>query len=166
MKRLILGLVLACTVVSTSAAQRDPALDEVTPDAIAAVQEACRAAPYSMLLTIRNIKDAKGIITIDLQPDNPEIWLKKGSKIGRFRARPQKGQIEICVQVEKPGRYAAVLYQDKDINFELNKNFLGLPSEPYGVSNDPAMNFGPPNIKDSLVEVKGPLTSVRVTLHN
>ena len=165
MNKTILACVLACIALPVAAA-RDPGLDEIDPAAIEAVQAACREAPYSMLLTIRNIKDTRGIITLDLQGDDPAIWLKKGSKIGRFRARPEKGQIEVCIPVEKAGNYAVVLYQDRNINFELNKNFLGLPSEPYGVSNDPAMNFGPPSMKDSLVAVQGPRTPARVTLHN
>ncbi len=165
MRLLKLTWVVAVLVAGSRSAHAD-GLDEIRPEAIAAVQSACREAPYSMLVTIRNIKDAKGIITIDLQGDNPAIWLKKGSKLARFRARPEKGQIEVCIPVEKPGMYAAVLYQDKDINFELNRNFLGLPSEPYGVTNDPPMNFGPPGMKESLVAVRGPLTPAHVTLHN
>lgn len=144
----------------------DPGLKEITPEAIEAVQAECRTRPYSMLLTIRNIKDAKGIITIDVQPDDPARWLQKGSKIGRVRALPEKGQVDVCIPVEKAGSYGLALYQDKDVNFQMNKNFLGLPSEPYAVSRDPAMNFGLPDIEDSLVAVQGPLTPVRATLHN
>ncbi len=144
----------------------DPGLKEITPEAIEAVQAECRARPYSMLLTVRSIKDAKGIITIDVQPDDPARWLQKGSKIGRVRALPEKGQVDVCIPVEKAGSYGLALYQDKDVNFQMNKNFLGLPSEPYAVSRDPAMNFGLPDIEDSLVVVNGPLTPVRATLHN
>ena len=144
----------------------DPGLQEITPEAIAAVQADCRTRPYSMLLTIRNVKDAKGIFTIDVQPDDPARWLQKGSKIGRYRALPEKGEVQVCIPVEKAGSYALAIYQDKDVNFQMNKNFLGLPSEPYAVSRDPAMNFGMPDIEDSLVAVKGPLTPVRATLHN
>ncbi len=144
----------------------DPGLKEITPDAIATVQADCRTRPYSMLVTLRNIKDPKGIVTIDVQPDDPSRWLQKDSKIGRYRALPEKNQIEVCIPVEKAGSYALAIYQDKDVNFQMNKNFLGLPSEPYAVSRDPAMNFGLPDIEDSLVAVKGPLTPVRATLHN
>ena len=35
-----------------------------------------------------------------------------------------------------------------------------------GTSRDPAMNFGPPDIEDSLVAVNGRLVPVRATLHN
>ena len=160
---IVLGMVVAGAVSGTVSAS---GLDEIKPEAVAAVQAACREQPYSVLVTVRNIKDAKGIITIDLQGDDPTVWLKKGSKLARIRVLPVKGQVEACVPVEKPGFYALVLYQDKDTNFEMNRNFLGLPSEPYGVSNDPPMNFGPPNIKDSLVSVRGPLSPARVTLHN
>jgi uncharacterized protein (DUF2141 family) len=156
----------AVALAVPAAPARAEGLDEITPEAIAAVQADCRARPYSLLATIRNIRDARGILTIDLHGDDPAIWLKKGSKLARVRARAAKGQIEVCVPVERPGSYALAVYQDKDVNFEMNRNFLGLPAEPYGVSNDPSMNFGLPNMKDSLVAVHGPLTPVRVSLHN
>jgi uncharacterized protein (DUF2141 family) len=144
----------------------DPRLAEITPEAIAAIQNACREGPYSMLISVRNIKDPRGVITVDLHGDNPATWLKKGAKIGRFRVHAQKGEVEICIPLAKAGDYAVAVYQDKDLSFNMNKNFLGLPSEPYGVSNDPPMSFGPPNLKDSLVTVQGPLTPAKVTLHN
>ena len=80
--------------------------------------------------------------------------------------RSEKGEIQLCIPVEKPGSYGLAIYQDKDVNFNMNKNFLGLPSEPYAISRDPAMNFGPPDIEDSLVAVNGRLVPVRATLHN
>jgi uncharacterized protein (DUF2141 family) len=38
-------------------------------------------------------------------------------------------------------------------NGKLDKNFIGIPKEPYGFSNDKAGSFGPPDFEDILVEV-------------
>jgi uncharacterized protein (DUF2141 family) len=161
-KTIVTSLILMMSL--PAAAQHGP--EEIMPEAIAAVQAACREAPYSMRVTVRNIKDAKGIITVDVHNDDPALWLKKGGKLVRLRIRPEKGQVEFCAPVEKAGQYALAVYQDKDVNFEMNRNFLGLPAEPYGVSNDAPINFGPPKLKDALVTVNGPHTPVRITLHN
>jgi len=138
----------------------------VTPEAMSQAQEECRTKPYSMLVTIRNVRDSKGIITVDLQGNNPAIFLKSGGRIGRVRVPAVKGGTQACLPVEHPGIYAVAIYQDKNVNFVLDKGFLGIPSEPYGVSNDPPIYFGPPKFADSAVEVHGPLTPVTITLRN
>ena len=44
---------------------------------------------------------------------------------------------------------AVSVYQDEDSNGELDTNFLGMPSEPVGVSNDAKGIFGPPSYEDA-----------------
>jgi uncharacterized protein (DUF2141 family) len=127
---------------------------------------ACDQQPYSILVTVKNIKDTKGTITIDLHDDNPEKFLKSGGKLARLRFPSEKGEMKICVPVEKGGVYALALYQDRDSNQKLDKTWIGLPAEPYGISNDAPMRLGPPKHKDAKFEVTGKLTPVTVTLHN
>jgi len=43
-----------------------------------------------------------------------------------------------------PGKYAAVAFQDFNGNGKLDKNFLGIPKEPYGFSNGARGSTGPP----------------------
>ena len=42
------------------------------------------------------------------------------------------------------GRYGISVFHDADSDGELGTNFLGIPSEGYGFSNDPSATFGPP----------------------
>ncbi len=44
----------------------------------------------------------------------------------------------------KPGHYAIRVFHDLNSNDELDKNFVGIPKEPYGVSNNAKERFGPP----------------------
>jgi uncharacterized protein (DUF2141 family) len=48
-----------------------------------------------------------------------------------------------------PGRYAAVAFQDANGNGKLDKNFLGIPQEPYGFSNGARGSAGPPKFSDA-----------------
>jgi uncharacterized protein (DUF2141 family) len=50
-----------------------------------------------------------------------------------------------------PGQYAAVVFQDFNGNGKLDKNFLGIPKEPYGFSNDARGSAGPPKFSDAAV---------------
>ncbi len=47
-----------------------------------------------------------------------------------------------------PGEYAVIVFQDLNGNNELDKSFLGIPTEPVGASNNPSYRFGPPRWED------------------
>jgi uncharacterized protein (DUF2141 family) len=49
----------------------------------------------------------------------------------------------------KPGIYAISVYQDIDANGKMNQNFLGIPKEPVGVSNNAEGFMGPPKYEDA-----------------
>jgi uncharacterized protein (DUF2141 family) len=51
------------------------------------------------------------------------------------------------------GDYSAVIYHDVNANGELDRNFFGKPSEPYGFSNNARNAFGIPDFDDSSFEV-------------
>jgi uncharacterized protein (DUF2141 family) len=42
------------------------------------------------------------------------------------------------------GEYAVTVYHDRNGNLKLDKNFIRIPKEPYGFSNNPKVRFGPP----------------------
>ena len=46
------------------------------------------------------------------------------------------------------------LFQDLDGDGELDKNALGMPTEPFGFSNDPVIRFGPPSTKEILIDLR------------
>jgi uncharacterized protein (DUF2141 family) len=48
-----------------------------------------------------------------------------------------------------PGRYAIILFHDENGNGHLDKNFWGVPLEPYGFSNDAQGILGPPSFADA-----------------
>lgn len=47
------------------------------------------------------------------------------------------------------GEYAIAVYHDKNINGKLDTNFLGIPKESYGFSNNARGRFGPAKWKDA-----------------
>ena len=53
-----------------------------------------------------------------------------------------------------PGKYAVVVIQDLNGNKSQDSNFLRIPKEPYGFSNNPSTTFGPPDFEGASFEVK------------
>jgi uncharacterized protein (DUF2141 family) len=64
----------------------------------------------------------------------------------------------------KPGKYAVKAFHDANSNQKLDTNFLGIPKEKWGVSNNVSANFGPPDFKKMLFEVVGSV-KVQIKLH-
>ena len=59
------------------------------------------------------------------------------------------------------GEYAIKVYHDANNDDKLNKNFLGMPTEEYGFSNNARGSFGPPSWDDA----KFMFNSTKDTLH-
>lgn len=136
--------------------------EDIEPPAMA--EQPCHTRPYSVLITVQNVKEGRGLITADMHDNNPERWLKGGQHLVRVRVPAIKGETKICVPVAEPGTYAIAIYHDKNANRRFDKNFLGLPSEPYGISNNPPINFGPPSLEDSAFKVEGQLVPITIRL--
>lgn len=47
------------------------------------------------------------------------------------------------------GSYAVSIIYDRDADGELDTNFLGIPTEPFGFSNNATALFGPPSWQDA-----------------
>ena len=53
------------------------------------------------------------------------------------------------------GQYAVGIFHDVNLNNKMDNNFLGLPKEQYGFSNNARALFGPPSYEDAAFELKG-----------
>lgn len=56
------------------------------------------------------------------------------------------------------GEYAVTLFVDLDGNKKLNKNFLGIPKEQYGFSNNVMGRMSPPTFDQAKFAIAGPTT--------
>lgn len=124
----------------------------------------CDAQTSSMEITVRNVRDARGTITVDVHDDDPSKFLKSGGKLARIRVPAVEGETVFCVSVPKAGIYALAVYHDRNANTKLDKTWIGLPSEPFGLSNNPPMRLSMPKLKNSAFEVTGPRTPVVINL--
>jgi uncharacterized protein (DUF2141 family) len=60
------------------------------------------------------------------------------------------------------GDYGIAVFHDENKNGKMDKNFLGIPLEPYGFSNNVRVTFGPPKWDKSKFVVKGSTSEVSI----
>jgi uncharacterized protein (DUF2141 family) len=66
-----------------------------------------------------------------------------------------KGTMTVYIPDLPNGNYAIAVFHDANENGKLDKNFLGVPTEKYGFSNNAMGSFGPPDFEDCVVKVEG-----------
>jgi uncharacterized protein (DUF2141 family) len=76
----------------------------------------------------------------------------KGIKQGTISAMDAKEGLLIDGLQE--GTYALSVFHDENSNGKLDTNFLGIPKEDFGFSNNPRIFFGPPSFNGSKFEFK------------
>jgi uncharacterized protein (DUF2141 family) len=79
------------------------------------------------------------------------------------RAQAKAGLVELRVRNVRPGSYAIAVFHDTNGDGKLDRNFIGLPSEPYGFSNNVGRR-GPPNFEAARITVKEPSTTIVIPI--
>lgn len=71
--------------------------------------------------------------------DREEVWLDQPKAlliINRPVTEAENGRLVYKTNVKLPSKVSISVYQDLDTDNELNTNFLGQPTEPYGFANN------------------------------
>lgn len=114
----------------------------------------CAPGTPTIRVSVRNVEDSVGLVTVDLYGDaDPAGFLRH--QIARSRVPAVAGTTTACLALPAPGRYAVAAYHDRNADLHLDKNLLGIPVEPAGVSNDPAYFLRAPTFEEAAF-VAGP----------
>ncbi|MGB1169890.1 MAG: DUF2141 domain-containing protein [Flavobacteriaceae bacterium] len=104
----------------------------------------------SVTLDISITKFNKGSILIALY-ESEESYMKESYKSADVLVKNNKAKF-IFHSIKK-GVYAFSLFHDLNNNKKLDTNFLGIPKEPYGFSNNKKGRFGPPKFNEASLEI-------------
>lgn len=105
-------------------------------------------------VSFTNIREAKGSLYVGVY--NSEADFLKEQKVCFKKIVPVKsaGNIYIDVSELKPGTYAFSCFHDLNNNGKLDTNFLGIPSEPYGFSNNARPKFRAPKWSEARIDIR------------
>lgn len=116
-------------------------------------------------VVVDGVHSDKGQIAITLYADNPRRFLVRHGSMYVGRTPAVAGTTDGCIFVPKPGTYAVAIYHDENGNEKFDRNFLGLPAEAYGFSNNPSTLFGLPAFHTVRLAVTQSGQTVRIHLH-
>ena len=118
------------------------------------------ASADTLTVTVNNIKKA-GEIHVAVY-DNAEAFEADRGEKGGAAPGITEGTIEMVkpgavtyVYELPPGTYAIGIFHDVNLNNKMDNNFLGIPVEQYGFSNNARALFGPPDFEDAAFVLKG-----------
>lgn len=119
------------------------------------------SSPQAATLTIRaeGVGSAQGMVYAGIC----DTSFEEASCPYRDRGAARAGTVELRVRNVKPGSYSIAVFHDTNGNGKLDRNFIGLPREPYGFSNDVGRR-GPPNFDAARIVVREPSTTVVVPI--
>ena len=93
-----------------------------------------------------------------------EGFLKSG-KWAFSRAVKPAGKSEFSIPVDLPkGEWAVAITQDLNNNDKVDKNFLGIPTEPYAFSNNVRPTIAAPDFNECKFMVDGPGKVISIVL--
>ena len=130
--------------------------------------------------TIPSMKDKTGsktdltISILSLRDTEHDVYIAVSRKTDGFPdkldmakaivAKPTgKNSISVTVSDLPYGKYAVMVFQDMNGNKKLDKNFLGIPSEPFAFSNNYKPMFRAPRWEDCEFEYNAKSNTVTIT---
>jgi uncharacterized protein (DUF2141 family) len=120
-----------------------------------------QAFAADLRITIQGIRSLNGTVLIGLYDSassferaialsSKEGFLNDPARIGGTALRANTSATASAVfSGLPPATYAVILFHDENENGRLDKNFWGVPVEPYGFSNDARGSLGPPSFADA-----------------
>ena len=97
-------------------------------------------------ITVNGVRNANGRVLAEACPKEQFLdtrcpW--------RASAPAAPGQVTVRIPGVPPGVYAAQAFHDENNNKQIDRNWLGIPTEGLGFSNDARFRFGPPRFEDA-----------------
>ncbi|MAD96680.1 MAG: hypothetical protein CMB99_05060 [Flavobacteriaceae bacterium] len=105
---------------------------------------------YTLTIEIEGIKKQSGNVLV-LLSNSEKSFLKDGEG----RTLKVKGNTVTANYKVAKGEYAFSFFHDKNSNGKLDTNFMGIPKESYGFSNNAKGFMGPPSYQKAKFSITG-----------
>jgi uncharacterized protein (DUF2141 family) len=123
------------------------------------------AAPLAhaadLVIHVDNVKSATGQIKVALY-DNAEAFLKQPARA--TQAQADKVGTTLVFHDVAPGDYGFAVFHDANDNGRMDRNLMGIPTEPIAFSNNAQGRMGPPDFDAVKLAVPAAGLDTTVTL--
>ena len=111
---------------------------------------------------VKGLTEIKGDLLVAVFNQKGQ-WLKQASVNRKLGVT----QSVLSVQFDNlpEGEYAVSVFHDLNSNGKLDSNAVGMPTEPYGFSNNAASNFGPPSFDAAKIKLDQSKTAISIRVN-
>jgi len=134
--------------------------------ALSAPLEAQTTGTAILTIRVTGARNAKGKIRVALFRDGKGFPNDASQSVHTQAADidPQTLGAQVVFADLSAGVYAVSVFHDENMNEKLDKNFMGVPKEGYGASNNPKKKMGPPNFDETKFQLGVADQSVEIKL--
>lgn len=100
-------------------------------------------------ISISNLRNSDGLLGVALFRTEHGFPEKSEKAFALTGIRLENERQEIILRDIPYGTYAVSVLHDENANMEMDKNWLGIPREGFGASNNPKISMGPPEFDES-----------------
>lgn len=113
------------------------------------------SSTQDLKIKISEMKTQKGQILYILFKDGAGFPDSPSRSIRQGRVSVAEARAGFVLSGLEAGEYALSVIHDENSNNKLDTNFLGIPQEGFGFSNNPTISFGAPNFGECQFSLDG-----------
>jgi len=144
----------ACFLFALFLAGSEPCLSQVHP-----------SQPHVIDVEVEALRNNKGYVFCALYSSRDGFPKDNQRAIAHIRS-PISARKAICeFSGISPGTYAVAVFHDENSNGKLDTNFLGIPREGVGASNNARGHLGPPKFEAAAFSFSGGRLNLKITIN-
>ncbi len=120
----------------------------------------------NLTVEIAGLSETKGQVCLSLFSSGRGFPDSKDDAVDTQCVKITDQLLEVTFDNLEPKTYAVAVFWDDNEDGQLNRNFLGIPTEKFGFSSNPVIKTGPPKFGESAVLVIGKNTRISIQLRS
>ena len=120
----------------------------------------------NLTVEVEGLSNTKGQVCFSLFSSGKGFPNSKDDAVNTQCVKVTDKLLEVTFDNLEPKTYAVAVFWDDNEDEELNRNFLGIPTEKFGFSSNPVITTGPPKFGESAILVVGKNTRISIQLRS
>ena len=124
-----------------------------------------KSSTSSVRVVVKGIKPVKGNVGLLIFNSKQGFPSDERKALKQSVIQVTASTMEYVFEGLAPGKYAVAIIHDENSNRKLDTNFMGIPREGYGVSNNIVNMFSPPGFDESSFTLKPGTLTTEINVH-
>ena len=107
---------------------------------------------FDLTVNVTGLENNDGVLQFGLY-NNADQFPNVGETFKMIRVKTKGASRKYTFKGLPKGSYAVAIYQDENNNDNCDKNFIGVPKEPYAFSNDIRPKLSAPSFDDCMLNL-------------